>query len=133
MNVIADILTPHLSQDPVGLGEFLILEELLPPQSIGIGELAFRRNTGCPVLVQPFQGHPFLVVSLVGISITGFDAGTHFESLQVLEPLTSKKNLCEMSDYLDSTTKIFKVLKWLTNVLAFHIYGFETQCIGPIN
>ncbi len=90
MNVIADILTPHLSQDPVGLGEFLILEELLPPQSIGIGELAFRRNTGCPVLVQPFQGHPFLVVSLVGISITGFDAGTHFESLQGLEPLTSK-------------------------------------------
>ncbi len=106
INTIADILTPHLSNDPVSLGEFLILEVLLPPHSIGIGELAIRRNTGCPVLVRPFQGDPFLVVSLVGISITGFDVDSHFESLQALEPLTSKKNLCEMSDYLDSTTKI---------------------------
>jgi hypothetical protein len=56
----------------------LILEEFLPPESIGISELAIRSNAGSPVIVSALQGHRLLVEGLGGITLTGFDSGTHF-------------------------------------------------------
>ena len=82
----------------------LILEELLPPGSIGIAELAIHGNAGCPVLVRALQGHHLLVEGIGGITLTGFDAGAHFESFQVLDLEPQSSQEITIPDYLDSTT-----------------------------